>query len=657
MAIKKISELTAGVTPTGAEMIPVVQSGTTVRLTHNQIAQGLQKGYGDKYIIQFGKEPSTSSFATNIKLYEQWELDGMVVVPTFTDPVYGASTNASWRVCTSYPLKWSLFATALSDLQGAYSSKLIHNFLRVNTCPAGDSGVGNPGDRLDIFDWNSVKIWLGNMKLLARLAREARFKGIFLDTERYNTSGLFDFSKARSSKSFSEYQAQIYKLGIDLMYELQDAFNGITLITTLGYEQLANGSTTLSSNVYGLLPKFLDGLHDGCGDGNVIVNGCEATYFNAGGGTDSDMIDYYKTWQEDTTNMSNLGRVLGSSKYLRTHETAFSIWLDADSDSGHPTFDYSSPWTNNFWTPTTFQAAILKRLQSTKRYIWIYNSIPRWTGYTVGVNKVPYQYGVDALKGARVSVGIDVAYDPKLFGTKGCCRWLWDPTAAGLSDNDVPATLSNQNGTSEHFTQSTSGKRMTYKATAMNAGLGSLLATAASSQCYSSTALAAYFTGADKPITAVFVLKMDTVANGSPYTAWALGRAGANTCLAGVANSVSQKWITRRIDDSGSSSQYTSAPYNSGDLGTATNIIVWRSTGTIAEISVNGNVSVVAAAQDVGTMTLDNMFIGAKYINSTESEYWNNYIVPYAIFSEFIEDGQVLQMCRYLGKLCSIEID
>jgi hypothetical protein len=658
MAVKKISELTAATNPTGTEVAAVVQGGITKKMTLNQLAKAQQKTFGSKYVIQFGNTPSDSSLSTNVKLLEQWELDGYVVVPTYTDPVYGATINAGWRIASSYPLKWNLFSTALSNLANAYSSKLGHNFLRVNTCTAGDSGVGNPGDRFDIFDWNSVKVYLNNIKLMARLAKQGGLRGIMLDTERYNSSGLFDFAKARSTKTFAQYQARMYSFAKEVMNEIQTEFHNVSLITTLGYEQMSNGSTDLSLNVYGLLPRFLDGLHDACADGNVVINGCEASYFNAGAGTDADMIAYYKAWQEDATNMSNLGRVLGSNRYFQTHETGFSIWLDADSDNGHPTFDYASPWTNNFWTPSTFQTAMETRFANTERYVWIYNrtavGLPKWNGYTPGVDKVPYQYGVDALRSARVTAGIDVGYDPKLFGTKGCCRWLWDPSTAGLANNNVPQTLTNQNGTSDNFAQATSGKRATYK-TNVSGTLGALLFDDTQSQCYSSSAIGGYFNLTDAPFTFVCGVQVTSLTPAAVQTLISLGHSSTANASIALRASTSPRWVGQRIDDSGSSTNFNGEQFNSGRLGTSFNIVVIRSTGTIAEISVNTVVSVAAGAQDKGTTSINTAYIGAQYVGGVESLFMKHYLVPYAMFSEFIEDGQVWAMVRHLSKLANIE--
>ena len=612
-------------------------------------------GVTDKYVIQFGREPNDTTFKNNIRVYEQWALDGMVVVPFYTDPVFGSSINASWRIATTYRLNWNLFSTALANLEQVDCHKFTQNFLRVNLCTAGDLAITNPGERLDWFCFDDMKTMSWNLKIMARLAKRAGFRGLLLDNEAYNSSAMWNYANVRGSQSFSAYQAEVYKWAKNFMHDMATEYPDITLLLALGYEQLANGSTDLTINNYGLMPKFLDGLHDGCPGGATIVNGCEASYFNAGAGTDADMIAYYKAWQEDASNMSNLGRVLGSSNYFNAHETAFSIWLDADSDAGHPIWDTASPWSNNFWTPSTFQTAMETRLNNAKRYVWIYNQIPRFTGDPVPwANKCPYEYGVDAIKSAKVTVGIDVAYDPKLFGAKNSCQWLWDPSAAGLVNNDVPQTLTNQNGGANHFTQATAGKRATYK-TNISGTLGMLLFDDTQSQCYANSALATPFSGTDKPFTVICGVKLASTAPAAVQTLWSIGHSStANASIAGRANT-SPRWQAQRIDDSGSSTNFNGELFNSGRLGTNFNIVVFRSTGTIAEISVNTVVSVAAAAQDKGTTSLNTFYIGAQYVAGVESLYMKNYLIPYAIFSDFIEDGQVWAMVRHLSKLAGIE--
>lgn len=614
-------------------------------------------GVTDKYTIQFGREPNDATFLANVRTYEQWDLDGMVIVPFYTDPVFGTSINASWRIATTYKLKWDGFSVtngALPNLENSDCHKFTQNFLRVNLCTAGDEAITNPGERLDWFCFDDMKTMSWNLKMMARLAKRSGVRGLLLDNEAYNSSAMWNYANVRGSQSFAAYQAQVYKWAKNFMYDIVSEYPDIVLLLALGYEQLSNGSTNLAINNYGLMPKFLDGLHDGCPGGAVIVNGCEATYFNAGGGTDADMVDYYKAWQEDASNMSNLGRVLGSSNYFNAHETGFSIWVDADSNGGHPTWDYTSPWSNNFFTPTTFQAAMEKRLNSTKRYVWIYNQIPRWTTTVGSGTKMPYQYGNDAIKSARVAVGIDVAYNPLLFGAKDSCRWLWDPSVAGLANNDIPATLTNQNGTANHFTQATAGKRATYK-TNISGTLGMLLFDDTQLQCYANSAIGAFFNVTDTPFTVICGVKLASTAPAAVQTLWSIGHSStANASIAGKANT-SPRWQIQRIDDTGSSTNFNGELFNTGRLGTAFNVVVMRSTGTKGEISVNTIVSVAAGAQDKGTTSLNTFYIGAQYVAGVESLYMKNYLVPYAIFSDFIEDGQVWAMVRHLSKLAAID--
>ena len=131
------------------------------------------------------------------------------------------------------------FSKALADLQATPFKRFTDNFIQVETAARGSAVTGRPEDgNLDWFDRN----WAGiaeNGAVVAWLAKEAGFKGLFLDVEHYTGSlgpwegkHIFDYasSPSKDQHKLEEVAAQIQLRGRQFMHAVAEAYPDITII-------------------------------------------------------------------------------------------------------------------------------------------------------------------------------------------------------------------------------------------------------------------------------------------------------------------------------------------------------------------------------------------------------------------------------------------
>ncbi len=131
------------------------------------------------------------------------------------------------------------FRKALRDLQNTRFKRFTDNFIQVETCARGSAVTGNTDEgNLDWFDpqWSVIA---RNGAVAARLARDAGFKGLFLDVEHYEGSlgpwagaDIFDYaaSPSRAQHTLLETAKQVETRGAEWMHAVQQAYPTITII-------------------------------------------------------------------------------------------------------------------------------------------------------------------------------------------------------------------------------------------------------------------------------------------------------------------------------------------------------------------------------------------------------------------------------------------
>jgi len=325
-----------------------------------------------RLLIQFGSVRTPPQVAASIATMETTLFDGIVLRIQYTDPTLGF-TNLDQQVSRSYAVPYSLLAPSLAIIQGTAFDRFEHNFLRLDIARPGESDFSLTSDR-DAF--------VNNVGVAARAAlASGHCRGLLLDMEAYDSSPLWDYNALGSGLSFSSLQAHYYTAGYQMQRRIELEYQSCIVVIAVSYEQLKDVTTTsaLQADRYGLLPKFLDGMHDAAYTSKLVCMN-EESYANS---TPADQ-DYDISLQTPPN-----VPWMNSENYLNVHEHGLSTWID-NPGSG---FSLTTPTTNTF-TPAKFRANLQQMGLRVGRYSFVYSQAVRWPGWgdTPGVDTVPADY-------------------------------------------------------------------------------------------------------------------------------------------------------------------------------------------------------------------------------------------------------------------------
>jgi hypothetical protein len=275
-----------------------------------------------------------------------------------------------------------MFAGAADTIGAIPFRRFKSNFLRMNV---------TPGD-VDWFDDYSQVI--ANVGMMARLARSAHAKGVFLDTEQYQTH-LFEYATARHARTrtYAEYVAQAKRRGADVMRAFEGGYPGLTVFLsngwTLPYITLLGDRIPIEKQHYSLLMAFLDGMVEAASDSARIVDGCEGAFFLRKTTDVDDYCDHFRVG----------GRLYctDSLKFDRVVSLGLGIWLDHDST--HRPWDLKD-FSKNYRDPANTTVILRRAIEDSDGYVWLYSQQPKWWSAEGGHQKLPDAY-VKAVLDAR----------------------------------------------------------------------------------------------------------------------------------------------------------------------------------------------------------------------------------------------------------------
>jgi len=327
-----------------------------------------------KRLIEFGwDEPDTAFMRQHVAEMEQTPFDGTV---------FHLRGDSLWQSWGTKAFKEADLQPSLDDLKATPFKRFTHNFLRINTTPA----------KIDWFDDHSAVI--NNCRLMARVAREGKCKGILFDIEQYEGQ-LFDYSKQKDAKtkSWDVYAAQVRLRGKEVMEAFQDGYPGVTIFLTFGYSlpyaQSKGDPANLPKANYGMLAPFLDGMLDAAKDGSRIVDGHELSYGY------KDTTRFAKAYETMKTGVLPFVKA-DPKRYAEVFSLGFGVWMDNNwRRTAWDTEDFSK----NFYTPEAFEKTTRTALQTADEYVWIYTEQPKWWSAEGKPVKLPKAYD-DALRRA-----------------------------------------------------------------------------------------------------------------------------------------------------------------------------------------------------------------------------------------------------------------
>ncbi|MFH1569922.1 MAG: hypothetical protein ABIL09_18155 [Gemmatimonadota bacterium] len=337
-------------------------------------AQGI--GPGKKIISGGADNPTADRVRREIRELEKVPLDG-ICIHMYTR-VDGQVRPYYLRVMDPVPIRFEDFAEPIADLKATHFERFKDNFLWVWIASSGVAPV-------DFFD-EPYDVVVENWKAAARIAREGGYRGLFVDTEQYDTSwGPFAWTRVKYSGTHTqeEYAAKARERGRQVMEAVNEVYPDIHLLWFFGYA--ANGAARHRGMPYAFVPDFIDGMIDVAQPGCRIIDGYEQSYG-------------YKTaarYEAARDLMKNQMRATSPdpAHFERIHQAGFGIWMDCH---GLPLGWDTSDFLNNYYTPAEFTYSLHQALRYTDQYVWLW--FERGSLFT-GRN-VPWPY-LDALTAAR----------------------------------------------------------------------------------------------------------------------------------------------------------------------------------------------------------------------------------------------------------------
>ncbi len=257
------------------------------------------------------------------------------------------------------------FSKDLGDLKATTFSKFTDNFILLSTTELGSQWTGNKEHRnLDWFDpnWSAIA---GNGAVAAWVAKEAGFRGIFIDAEQY-VGGQgpwkrpFDYRTRPDvdERTLAEVAGQARKRGREWMQAVTAVYPDITIILypNTGWKDTLD---------YELLGPFADGMLEGLGLKATLV--------------DSGQAYQYQTYQE-FINLKNKARKQGLKKTQVPHlytnvQQGLGLWVDYESrvsgEFGGWQLD-PREFHKNYRPPDELGHTLHNALTVADRYVWLF---------------------------------------------------------------------------------------------------------------------------------------------------------------------------------------------------------------------------------------------------------------------------------------------
>jgi hypothetical protein len=286
----------------------------------------------------------------------------------------GATENLlGWQVMGRRSFRVEEFREAITDLRVAKWRRFTDNFLPVALSASG-SAAG-----LNWFDDERWRVVTKNFGVLARLAAEARLKGLILDPEHYNYA-LFSYTSQRQQmdRSFDEYVEAARRRGREVMKaiiaDLPDARIFSLFGHTLPLSELRPGKRLQDAD-YGLLPAFYDGLLDAMSAEANLIDGYELAY---GFKERRQFLKAYRQIHDVAVELS-----AAPDRYREKVRGGFGLMLDYKDNP-------------NYFTPEELRQAVADALQVSDGYVWLYSEGPQF----FPPSRIDHSY-IEALAAAR----------------------------------------------------------------------------------------------------------------------------------------------------------------------------------------------------------------------------------------------------------------
>lgn len=319
----------------------------------------------DKKLIEYGWDVPYPDFVRDhIREMEKLPFDGLIF-----------KLRGGGNVLTPKPLDEAKYAPDFAACPQIQWGTFTDNFVIL--------WAASDQDWFDDAHWQAIE---HNARLMTRAARLARCVGICFDHEPYGTNPwAYNQARHKSTRSFADYEAKVRQRGAQFVRAVESELPGLTILTffQLSYfsELLkpmdpAQRAESLSSQYYGLLPAFLNGMLDAASPALSVVDGNESAYYY------TDSRSHFEVYHRITQRAKLLVDPALWTRYRNQMQVGQALYVDqyfglrANQVLGHymPSDDQQKWFEHNvYWA-----------LYTTDKYVWCYSErMNWWTGKDV----------------------------------------------------------------------------------------------------------------------------------------------------------------------------------------------------------------------------------------------------------------------------------
>jgi hypothetical protein len=320
-----------------------------------------------KLIMSGWDEPDAAQFRRDIRQFEQYPFDGVILTVPGTRPD-GTPLTSHDNLFSAEPWTEAMFAGALADLKATHSTNITDNFLMLWSLPASVDWLDDPG-------WAIIT---EKFRIMARIAREGGLRGILFDPEHYgktNKAWRYLSQPGHAQHTFAEYSAKVRQRGQQTMRAMAAEYPDITLFgywllcVNLRALDVSGSLAGLEPEEYGLLVPFVDGWLDVAPPAVKFVDGQEFAY----------RWDGESPFQAGALRVKNdcQGFVTPANraKYRAQMHASFGFYLDA----------YVNPPGSSYYLGhegeprvSRLEANLAAAVRAADEYVWIYGEKNRW---------------------------------------------------------------------------------------------------------------------------------------------------------------------------------------------------------------------------------------------------------------------------------------
>jgi len=318
----------------------------------------------EKKIIYSGWDRPTTEF-----IKENWENMDKVPLDGFSCRIWidrkGPNNKRNW-------LDWNLggnirfsfeqFKEAVEDMKDVKFKNLKDIFLTIQPNCSFSSG-------LTWFDDTRWDIFLHNVEVITKIAKEIKAVGLIIDWEAYNYELFsYQFNKGKFfDASFEEYEKKAFERGSEMIKRINRIFPDIKIYFYYSWDLILDNIKKykdLSIARYGLLFPFLEGMLSSSDERTIFINGYEFSY---GYKEEISFKEAKKRVLEEGLKITKY-----PEKFKKQVKMGYGLWLD-----------YGGKWDtndfeNNYFTPEEFENALGYALKYTDEYVWIYSHHARF---------------------------------------------------------------------------------------------------------------------------------------------------------------------------------------------------------------------------------------------------------------------------------------